>query len=124
MGVEPYLLTSGIRGILNQRLLRRLCPSCRARPEALGNCQPCAGTGYRGRLLVAEYVTLDASLRQAILKKSDTAALEEVARRAGRATLRDVAGRAVLAGRTTAVEVERVLGPGDAMGVDQCTPTT
>src|SRR6202035_5582619 len=41
MGIEPYLLTSGLRGILNQRLVRRLCPACGAKAE---NCPTCAGT--------------------------------------------------------------------------------
>src|SRR6516225_515445 len=61
MGVEPYLLTSGLRAILNQRLVRRRCPACAA------GCDRCAGTGYKGRVLLAELLTLDAPLRQAIL---------------------------------------------------------
>jgi general secretion pathway protein E len=109
MGVEPYLLTSGIRAILNQRLVRRLCPECSARP---GGCDRCAGTGYRGRLLLAELVTLDAPLRQAILARSDTATLEAVASQAERRTLRAAAAKAVADGLTTPAEIERVLGPG------------
>ena len=106
MGVEPYLLTSGLRAILNQRLVRRLCPACSA------GCEACAGTGYKGRLLLAELLTLDASLRQAILARSDTATLEAVVNRPGRQTLRQAAEKAVADGRTTAAEIERVLGPG------------
>src|SRR5262245_49895151 len=82
MGVEPYILTSGIKGILNQRLLRRLCEACRRQVgsawEAVG-CEQCAGTGYRGRLLIAELLTPDADFRRAILAKSDLEALEAVA---------------------------------------------
>lgn len=107
MGVEPYLLTSGLRAILNQRLVRRRCPACAAR-----GCDQCAGTGYRGRLLLAELLTLDAPLRQAILARSDTATLEAVANRPGRQTLRAAAARAVADGLTTPHEIERVLGPG------------
>src|SRR5205807_6339143 len=83
MGMEPYLLTSGLKGILNQRLVRRLCQAC-CRPVegprtgagrlAVG-CTQCANTGYRGRLLLAELLTLHEALRQAILARSDTAAL-------------------------------------------------
>jgi type II secretory ATPase GspE/PulE/Tfp pilus assembly ATPase PilB-like protein len=109
MGVEPYLLTSGIRAILNQRLVRRLCPGCSGPP---GGCEQCAGTRYRGRLLLAELLTLDAPLRQAILARSDTATLEAVAGRGERQTLREAAARAVADGLTTAEEIERVLGPG------------
>jgi type II secretory ATPase GspE/PulE/Tfp pilus assembly ATPase PilB-like protein len=106
MGVEPYLLTSGLRAILNQRLVRRRCPACAA------GCDRCAGTGYKGRVLLAELLTLDAPLRQAILARSDTAALEAVACRPGRLTLREAAAGAVADGLTTPAEVERVLGPG------------
>jgi len=74
MGVEPYLLTSAIKGILNQRLLRRLCDSCRG-----AGCEHCVGAGYRGRLLIAELLTPDAALRRAILAKADADELEAVA---------------------------------------------
>jgi type II secretory ATPase GspE/PulE/Tfp pilus assembly ATPase PilB-like protein len=106
MGVEPYLLTSGLRAILNQRLVRRRCPAC-----AGACCDGCAGTGYCGRILLAELLTLDAPLRQAILARSDTAALEAAADRPGRRTLRGAAARAVADGLTTPGEIERVLGP-------------
>ena len=109
MGVEPYLLTSGLRGIVNQRLVRRVCATCSAKAQ---ECPTCQGTGYGGRLLLAELVMLDPSLRQAILNHSDTATLEEVASRTERQTLRDAAGRAIAHGWTTVEEIERVLGPG------------
>jgi type II secretory ATPase GspE/PulE/Tfp pilus assembly ATPase PilB-like protein len=106
MGVEPYLLTAGVRGILNQRLLRRACGACRG-----VGCEACGGTGYRGRFLVAELLTPDADFRQAVLRRADEDALEAVARRAGWRTIREAAEEAVDAGRTTSQEVERVLGP-------------
>jgi type II secretory ATPase GspE/PulE/Tfp pilus assembly ATPase PilB-like protein len=108
MGVEPYLLTSGLRAVLNQRLVRRRCPDC---PAGAAGCGRCAATGYRGRLLLAELLTLDAPLRQAILARSDTATLEAVANRPRRQTLWQAAERAVAAGLTTLPEIERVLGP-------------
>jgi type II secretory ATPase GspE/PulE/Tfp pilus assembly ATPase PilB-like protein len=107
MGVEPYLLTSALNGVLNQRLVRRLCPDCR---RAAG-CERCAGTGYHGRLLLAELLTPDAPLRQAILARSDTEALEAAADRPGRQTLWAAAERAVADGLTNREEVARVLGP-------------
>jgi type II secretory ATPase GspE/PulE/Tfp pilus assembly ATPase PilB-like protein len=112
MGVEPYLLTSGLRAVLNQRLVRRLCPACSAGSAAPVGCDQCARTGYRGRLLLAELLTLDAPLRQAILARSDTATLEAVAGRSERRALRAAADRAVADGLTTPAEIERVLGPG------------
>jgi type II secretory ATPase GspE/PulE/Tfp pilus assembly ATPase PilB-like protein len=112
MGIEPFLLTSGLRAILNQRLVRRLCKVCRAVPSAMPSCQRCAGTGYRGRLLLAEWLTLDAPLRQGIVARSDTLELENIASRSERPTLRQAAEQAVAAGHTTRQEIERVLGPG------------
>lgn len=120
MGIEPYLLTSALKAILNQRLVRRLCILCRTRakeadaaqgPWRAGGCEQCAGTGYQGRLLLAELLTLDAALRQAILSKPDTATLEALADQAGRATLWTAADRVVAKGLTTSEEIERVLGP-------------
>jgi type II secretory ATPase GspE/PulE/Tfp pilus assembly ATPase PilB-like protein len=106
MGVEPYILTSGIKGILNQRLLRRRCEACQG-----AGCEQCGGSGYRGRLLIAELLTPDADFRRAILAKSDTEALEAVAGKAEWQSLRAAADAAVAAGQTTAEEVARVLGP-------------
>ena len=114
MGVEPYLLTGGVRGILNQRLLRRLCDGCKratgAAWESVG-CEQCGGTGYRGRFLVAELLTPDAEVRAAILRKADVDALEVIARRCGWRTVREEADDAVAAGRTSLAELERILGP-------------
>ena len=119
MGVEPYLLTSGLKGILNQRLVRRLCENCRRPPaadagshawQAVG-CAACAGAGYRGRMLLAELLTLDAPLRQAILSRSDTSTLEAAARRPERMTIWTAADHATAQGLTTRSEIERVLGP-------------
>jgi type II secretory ATPase GspE/PulE/Tfp pilus assembly ATPase PilB-like protein len=134
MGVEPYLLTSGLRGILNQRLVRRLCPDCRggrefapagnerqrnelrSTGEAAAGCERCGGTGYQGRLLLAELMTVAEPLRQAILAKSDTAALEAAAGRAGGPTIWSAANDAITAGLTTMEEIERVLGPNKTVG--------
>jgi general secretion pathway protein E len=113
MGVEPYLLTSALKGVLNQRLVRRLCSACR-RPSGAGweaaGCDRCAGTGYQGRMLLAEMLTPTNRLRQAILARSDTAALETAAG-TERATLWDAADCAIAEGATTRPEIDRVLGP-------------
>jgi type II secretory ATPase GspE/PulE/Tfp pilus assembly ATPase PilB-like protein len=132
MGIEPFLLTSGLKAILNQRLVRKACPACaggtanvglplppghspQERDRRIGGgCEACAGTGYQGRLLLAELVQIDAPLRRGILAKLDTAALEAIAREAGRPTLLDAARSAVARGWTTDEEIQRVLGPGSA----------
>ncbi|MFO0797852.1 MAG: GspE/PulE family protein [Gemmataceae bacterium] len=105
MGVEPYLLTAGVRGILNQRLLRRGCGGCGG-----AGCGDCGGTGYRGRFLVAELLTPSPEFRQAVLRRADEDELEAVARRGGWRAIREAAVAAVSDGRTTTAEVERVLG--------------
>ncbi len=119
MGIETYLLTSGVKGILNQRLLRRLCPACRtispgnspgAQWSAPG-CPQCLGTGYHGRMLLAELVQFDDALRQAVLARADTQTMEKSVAQSGRPTIWTAADRAVEQGLTTEQEVTRVLGP-------------
>jgi type II secretory ATPase GspE/PulE/Tfp pilus assembly ATPase PilB-like protein len=119
MGVEPYLLTSGLKGILNQRLVRRLCERCRQPIEQPGGsvgwrtvgCAACVGTGYQSRMLLAELLKPDAALRQAILNRADTVGLEAAAIRPDRQTIWSAADQAVAQGLTTPAEIERVLGP-------------
>jgi type II secretory ATPase GspE/PulE/Tfp pilus assembly ATPase PilB-like protein len=110
MGVEPYLLTSGVRGILNQRLVRRVCPQCRQSDGEPAGCDACAGTGYRGRLLLAELLTLHPALRRAVLAKADLFALQAAAAEAPQPTLAEAADDAVKRGVTTRSEIVRVLG--------------
>lgn len=124
MGLEPYVLRSGLLAIVNQRLLRRLC-SC-AEPAAdaearLGlavgramaprGCEKCGGTGYHGRLLLVEMITLSRSeLAQAVLARCETAVIERLAVEAGMFSRWQRACRAVEEGLTSPAEVRRVLG--------------
>jgi len=105
MGVEPFVLTTAVSGVLAQRLLRRSCAKCEAR-----GCDECRGTGYTGRVIVAEWVELAPALREGILARADGADLAEAARDAGYDDLRSAATRLVAAGSTTTEEVNRVLG--------------
>src|SRR5262249_60459731 len=75
MGIEPYLLTSAIQAIVNQRLVRRLCPNCSIKPQARarpGGCEQCSGTGYRGRVLLAELLLMDDALPPELLPRTHT----------------------------------------------------
>ena len=114
MGIETYLLTSGLKGIVNQRLLRRLCEACRRETdncwEPIG-CGRCFGTGYHSRLLLAELVLMDEPLRQAVLARADTLSLERSAMQSGRPTMWSAAQHALAQGWTSHQEVTRVLGP-------------
>jgi type II secretory ATPase GspE/PulE/Tfp pilus assembly ATPase PilB-like protein len=106
MGIEPYLLTSGLRAVLNQRLVRRLCGACRG-----AGCDACFGAGYRGRVLLAEFLSLNNELREAILARADTATLEAAAHVPGQHSIWSAADESVLAGLTDEKEILRVLGP-------------
>jgi general secretion pathway protein E len=124
MGIEPYVLRSGLLAILSQRLLRRLCACAREADHAdarLGlpvehvrvpvGCQACGGTGYQGRFLLVEMLTPERTeLGRAILSRADTADLEQLAVRAGMVTRWQRAYRAIEAGLTSPAEVRRVLG--------------
>jgi type II secretory ATPase GspE/PulE/Tfp pilus assembly ATPase PilB-like protein len=124
MGIEPYVIISGVRAIVCQRLVRRLC-TC-ARPaddpsELLGldvagaqvtvGCSRCRGTGYLGRAMLAEILNPnDARLRRAIRAQADTVRLEQAAVRSGMVRLSERARQAVEAGLTDPAEFRRVLG--------------
>jgi general secretion pathway protein E len=94
-------------------LLRRLCPACRKQTEQgweAAGCEQCLGTGYHGRMLLAELVLLDEPLRQAVLARADTQTLEACAAQSGRPTLWSAAENALAQGLTTRQEITRVLG--------------
>ncbi len=127
MGIEPYVLRSGLLAVICQRLLRRLCtcaveitdpeeflglnPACGRRPVG---CPACGGSGYRGRILLAEMLALKPAiaveLGRAILARADTTVLQPLAVRAGMTTHLQRAVRAVESGLTSPAEVRRVLG--------------
>ncbi|TVR63640.1 MAG: type II secretion system protein GspE [Candidatus Competibacteraceae bacterium] len=131
MGVEDYLLTSTINGILAQRLVRLLCTHCRqpypALPElveelrlkrfsegreimlykAVG-CEQCGGTGYRGRAAIMEFLVMSDPLRRLVLKHADAGELQGTAQREGMDTMYEDGLRKAVAGVTTIEEVLRV----------------
>lgn len=121
MGLEPYLLTSGLRAVLHQRLVRRLCDCAGAATDLLGlpvanakaagRCEACRHTGYRGRLVLAEMLPpLAGDLAQAVLQRRDAAELSRLAAAAGMTTVFARACTAVENGQTDPAEVRRVLG--------------
>ena len=98
MGIEPYAVRSGLRSVIAQRLLRRLCDACAEpteRPEDfLGlplsraklpvGCDACRGTGYLGRVVVAEMLPPDSeAIGRAILHRADVRRLERIAAESG-----------------------------------------
>jgi general secretion pathway protein E len=130
MGIEAYLLRSGIRAILSQRLVRRLC-TCAVRgthaEDALGlavqqfhlpvGCEACHGTGYRGRMPLAELLEPEPTeLGRAILSRSDAAQIETLAIDLGMISRWQRAVESVEAGWTSPAEIRRVLGVSDGFG--------
>ena len=134
MGIEPYLLTSGLRAVLHQRLLRRICECSRETTDVderlalpisharkAQGCDRCRKTGYKGRLAVAEMLpALSGDVGQGVLRRADSAELARLASNAGMTTVFERACTAVEAGQTDAAEVRRVLGFLDASGTSVC----
>lgn len=118
MGIEPYLVTSVVRAALAQRLVRRLCPACRVRVDAregdaagwtAPGCAACLGTGFRGRVPIAEILTLSPGLRAAVLARADIEGLDSAARDSGLRTLAEAGEELVRSGATSREELARVL---------------
>jgi len=127
MGVEPFLLASGLTGVVAQRLVRCLCTECRrevalspqqaaeaglpagtSRVWRAGGCAACGGTGYRGRTGLYELMPMDDALRARIHDRAPEARLREQAVASGMVTLREDGVRRVLAGDTSLEELLRV----------------
>ncbi|HUC35703.1 MAG TPA: type II/IV secretion system protein [Acidimicrobiales bacterium] len=135
MGLEPYLVTSAVNGVLAQRLARRLCVHCREpyvpteaeiagagwAPEevfsgreepklyrAVG-CSACSRTGYRGRKALLEFLTVTEEIDRMILDGETVDAIHRVAVEQGMVTLRQSGLRKALEGDTTLEEVLRVV---------------
>ena len=127
MKVAPYLVSSGIIGVLAQRLVRQICPHCRESytedKETLvklglstknelklwrgKGCHHCGETGYYGRIGIFELATMNKKIRDLVLNKSPTDVLKEAAQEAGMKTLREDAIEKVIQGITTVAEVLR-----------------
>ncbi|MBI5597693.1 MAG: Flp pilus assembly complex ATPase component TadA [Elusimicrobia bacterium] len=128
MRVEPFLISAALAGVMAQRLVRRLCPRCKAphRPtaqerEALGaalpagasffdapGCDACAKTGYSGRFAIHEWFAGDRAARELILRRASADELREAGLKAGMATLQADALQRAAAGETSLGEVVRV----------------
>ncbi len=126
MGVEPFLLASTLRGVLAQRLVRRLCPACSVEREALDSeravfgpacpprmrnavgCAQCGHTGYAGRTGIYELAVADAGFERLIHDGGDEAKLRSHARAAGARGLREDGLRLLAQGLTSPEELLRV----------------
>lgn len=129
MGVEPFLISSSLEAVLAQRLLRKICPSCRRAYMPDGallqqlnldagilnkkeffqgtGCGSCANTGYSGRLGIFEMLSISESVREFISEGKPAAAIREQALNEGMRSLREDGLRNIFTGVTTVEEVIR-----------------
>ena len=129
MGVEAFLISSSLEGVLAQRLVRRICTQCkttapvsaavRDRLESLGGrpiegvfyqgsgCEECRGTGYRGRIGIFELLAIDTEMKELILQKRSNAELKSTAQRSMLTMHQDALQKAA-AGMTSLEEILRV----------------
>ena len=130
MGVEPFLVSSSLVGVMAQRLVRTICKHCRQeytptdeelkevglKPSDLPNgtvargegCTECLNTGYKGRSGIYELMVVSEKIRQLVLKNVDSNTIKRQAIEEGMRTLRDDGARKIIEGLTTLEEVLRV----------------
>jgi general secretion pathway protein E len=109
MGVEPFLLSSSLLGVLAQRLVRKLCEYCKVEVEGVARgCQHCGYTGYHGRTGIFELMTADDRIRAQIHTRAGEAAIRETALASGMRLMREDGERLIREGITSREEVLRV----------------
>jgi len=132
IGVEPYLISGAVKGIISQRLVRRICPHCKTeyKPEESEfemlrmkpasevkfykgeGCPECFYTGYRGRMAVFEILVFTGDIKRAILT-ADPVALEQAIAQSGFSPILDNCRELVMEGITTVQEVSRAVSRTD-----------
>jgi general secretory pathway protein E len=127
MGVEPFLIASSLEAVLAQRLVRRICASCRTAyeppgsllqqlgidPVDIGNrefffgkgCPTCNNSGYKGRMGIYEWLRMTESIRDLVVQRAPTLVIKQKALEQGMRTLRDDGLRAIFDGATSIEEV-------------------
>jgi len=106
MGVEPSTFLEALNGVVCQRLVRRLCTHCGGKDP---NCDVCSGSGFHGRVGVAEVVKMDTSLRAALLERSPQAREAALAESETYRSIADAARALIQAGLTTLQEAQRAI---------------
>jgi general secretion pathway protein E len=126
MGLEDYLIAAVLRGVLAQRLVRKLCDACKTPVPAPAEvqrrfgvntemmwracgCPACRNTGYRGRQAIAEFLTPNAEIERLLFARGDQTAIEREAVAAGMKTMWQTGMEAVARGETTVEEILRAV---------------
>ncbi|MBN1124686.1 MAG: Flp pilus assembly complex ATPase component TadA [Sedimentisphaerales bacterium] len=129
LGLEPFLITATLEGIVAQRLVRKICTNCKTpfepteemlmelglTPEDVGGkqfyygrgCEMCNGTGYKGRIGIFEIMVFNDELRELIMNRASTSVLREAARRNGMKILRENGLELIYEGISTIEEIVR-----------------
>ncbi len=124
MGIEPYLVSGSLLGVVAQRLVRNICPHCKEEIPVTGvllqhgvekawrgrGCEKCRGTGYLGRFGLYEQFNITPEIQAAIAEKAPSSELRRLARTNGFFTLLELGIKAVANGETTPEEMLRVVG--------------
>lgn len=125
MGVENYLVSSTLIGVMAQRLVRRICPECKEQHTATSDvkgelsedinviwkgkgCDNCLGTGYRGRIAIFELLVVDDEIRDLVMRRATVREIKDKAISLGMRTLRQDGIEKIKKGITTVEEVMRV----------------
>jgi type IV pilus assembly protein PilB len=127
MGVEPFMISASLEGVLGQRLIRKICPECKSpyepseavlaqlglSPHEIGDksfyygvgCEACNSTGYKGRKGIYELLNITDPIRDLINKRAPSVVLKQKAIELGMTTLRQDGLRSIYDGETTIEEV-------------------
>ncbi|MFA5035245.1 MAG: ATPase, T2SS/T4P/T4SS family [Candidatus Margulisiibacteriota bacterium] len=128
MGIEPFLVSSAVAGVIAQRLVRKICQHCKEpyipSPELLQKlglnenanltfyhgkgCKACHNLGYEGRFGIFEILTMNDKIKDLVIAKAATHEIKKAALEGGMKALRDDGMEKVMAGKTTLDEVLRV----------------
>lgn len=129
MGVEPFLVATALKGIVAQRLVRKICPHCtqeyeadKAEKKILGidenetvylhkgvGCANCSHTGYSGRTGVYEILDIDREIKDLVIKTNNSDEIKDLAVKKGMKSLRESAKELVLSGTTTIEEMVKII---------------
>jgi type IV pilus assembly protein PilB len=107
MGVDPFLLSSSLIGVMSQRLIRTLCSECKGSASVDKPCRSCGEAGFRGRMAVAEIMQVTGPVAAAIGNRSSMDDLIRAASRAGYKPMEAAAEAMIMSGKTTVAEAQR-----------------
>jgi len=119
MGVESFLISSALVGVLSQRLVRKICPKCKGEgiisksknpldSSEFKKCRACSGRGYKGRIGIFEFLQMNDELRKAVNERKDSTVIAAISKKYGMKSLKEAGMLKVKEGLTTEAEISRV----------------